>query len=284
MKNIKGFIKLFDLNIPSIDDFDYYIHQLSKTPKFENIYQLIDMYEKIEDDIIDINGFKMDKSKEVIDFIKSTVAYTDMCYDHNLLDLPTNKSFQYEENKIYLSVDIISANWNSIKKYDYHNELGESYKDLLSKFDMPIIFSESKYLRQFIFGNVNPKKQQKVQRNIIQNIIRDYTNLTIECVKNDEVVFSLNDFSDSLDILSTIDNNKFKTKIFKISRVEDFRINHYFDNEGNELNKEMFGVNGQEFYLKLKQYITNEELDIKDLVFIQNGKKAVWYNELKSLI
>ena len=62
MKNIKGFIKLFDLNIPSIDDFDYYVYQLSKTPKFKNIYQLIDMYSKTEDSIVDINSFKMDNS------------------------------------------------------------------------------------------------------------------------------------------------------------------------------------------------------------------------------
>jgi len=30
------------------------------------------------------------------------------------------------------------------------------------------------------------------------------------------------------------------------------------------------------FYIKLKEYITGEELDIRDLYFRSNGRKAIW--------
>jgi hypothetical protein len=276
MKTNKDFIKLFDLNVPNEEHFDYYINQLSKTSRFSNIYELYNQFLLIEG-IDDFYEFKKRKSFEIIEFIKNTNAFIELSYDKNLLDLPTNKNFTYEEGVNYLSVDIKSANWVSLKRYDQDNQLGDNYIELLSKFDMPEIFSNSKYLRQFIFGNVNPKKQQKVQRNIIQNVVRQFSSLlSVECVKNDEVIFSFDSFDEIKDIISKIDSNVYKTKLFQIERVEDFRIDSHFDQDENLLTKEMVGVNAHQFYLKLKQYITKEKIDLRDLYFKQDGKLALW--------
>lgn len=278
MKNKKDFIKLFDLNVPSLEHFDYYIDQLSKTQKFSNIYQLINLFDLADEQIEDFLQYKFNKSNQIIEFIKSTNTYTEMCYDNNLLELPTNKSFHYEENVNYISIDLKSANWVSLKKYDQLNELGDSYADFLKRFDLPEVFIHSKYLRQFIFGNVNPKKQQKVQRNITQEIVRKFSDIfKVECVKNDEVIFSFQNLED-LKLIS-VDESKWKIKFFNIQRVEDFRIDTIFDINGNVLYKELVGVNGQQFFLKLKQYITKEPLDIKDLYFKQDGKLAIWMVE-----
>ena len=77
----------------------------------------------------------------------------------------------------------------------------------------------------------------------------------------------------------SVDESKWKIKFFNIQRVEDFRIDTIFDINGNVLYKELVGVNGQQFFLKLKQYITKEPLDIKDLYFKQDGKLAIWMVE-----
>lgn len=280
MKDIKGFIKLFDLNIPNIEHFDYYIEQLSKTKRYSNIYSLIDMYIDAENLIGDPYEFRKTKSNEIIEFIKSSNAYNEMCYDKNLYDYPVNKSIQYSEGVKYLSFDIKSANWVSLKRYDpsHINELGEKYTDFLKRFDIPDVFINSKYLRQYIFGNTNPKKSIKVQRNIIQEeVIRPYQDiLDVEGVRNDEVIFKFNDFSEINDIYNNIDKERFNVKIFEIKRVEDFRIDTLFDNNGNILSKELSGVHGDLFFIKLKQYITKEDLDIKDLYFRSNGKLAIW--------
>jgi len=277
MKNTKDFTKLFDLNVPHQEHFDYYIAQLVKTTKFSNIYGLIKMFEDADVDIDNFYDYKLQKSQEIIDFIKTTNAYTELCYDNNLADLPTNKSFTYEEGVRYLSIDLRSANWVSLKRYDQQNQLGDTYSDFLQRFGLPEVFIHSKYLRQFIFGNVNPKKQQKVQRNLIQEIVRQFSNdLTVECVKNDEVIFSFKEFSEINSVVSSLDESKYKVKIFTIQRVEDFRIDTHFDLEGNIISKEMVGVNGQQFYLKLKQHITGESIDIRDLYFKQDGKLAIW--------
>ena len=279
MKDPKSFVKLFDLNVPVIEHLDYYIDQMSKTQKYKDIKHFLSLYEESEMEISDAYEFRKNKSQEIIDFIKSTNAYNELCYDKNLIDYPTTKSIEYVEGVKYLSIDLRSANWVSLKHYDppHINELGNDYIDFLSKFNLPKVFLHSKYLRQFIFGNVNPKRLIKVQRHLIQEMVRKYQDkLQVEGVRNDEVIFSFKDFKEIESIYGEIDHQKYKTKIFTIERVEDFRIDTSYNVFGEILHKEMMGVDGTLFYIKLKEYITGEELDIRDLYFKSNGRKAIW--------
>ena len=279
MKDPKSFVKLFDLNVPVIEHLDYYINQMSKTQKYKDIRHFLSLYEESEVEISDAYEFRKNKSQEIIEFIKGTNAYNELCYDKNLIDYPTAKSIEYLEEIKYLSIDLRSANWVALKHYDpaHINELGNDYIDFLSKFNLPKVFLHSKYLRQFIFGNVNPKRLIKVQRHLIQEMVRKYQDkLQVEGVRNDEVIFSFKDFKEIESIYGEIDHDKYKTKIFTIERVEDFRIDTSYNVFGEILHKEMMGVDGTLFYIKLKEYITGEELDIRDLYFKSNGRKAIW--------
>lgn len=277
MNDKKGFVKLFDLNVPTIDHFDYYIDQLSKSVKFRHIKDLIPLYEEAEKSIGNLYDFRIEKSKEVIEFIKDSNSWMELCLDKNLIDYPSSKSFKYEENKKYISIDIRSANWSALKKYDpsHVNELGNSYGDLLDRFGFPKIFNHSKYLRQFIFGNVDPKRLTKVQRNMIQDVVRKYeTDFTLECVRVDEVIFSFDRFEDISNM--NLDDSKFKIKIFSIQRVEDFRIDTIYDFNGKIIDRELVNVDGTLFFIKLKEHITGEDLDIRDFIFRSNGRLAIW--------
>jgi hypothetical protein len=282
MRDIKGFCKLMDLSIPEYAHFDYYIEQLSKTKKWENIYQLINLYELTESQHTDLYKLKIDKSNEIINFIKSTRAFQELNDDNLIPDYPTTKNFVYDENKKYLSIDIIKANWTILKKYDpdFLNELGNSYEELLDKFDLPEIFHHSKSLRQFIFGNLNPKRQIKAQRVIIEDLINQYKHLNLEiaCVKSDEVIWIIED-NKLEEVLNTLDESLFKSKIFTVQRVEDFKVNSYYDRNWNYLYKEMVGCNGNLFFINLKKYILEEEIDIRDLYFRLEGNLAIWYYE-----
>ena len=108
-------------------------------------------------------------------------------------------------------------------------------------------------------------------------MVRKYQDkLQVEGVRNDEVIFSFKDFKEIESIYGEIDHDKYKTKIFTIDRVEDFRIDNLYDIDGNLVHREMMGVDGTLFYIKFKEYITGEELDIRDLYFKSNGRKAIW--------
>lgn len=279
MKDIKGFCKLIGINIPDYDNFDYYINQLSKLDKWKNIYNLIEIYEQDELKFGDLFSIRINKSNEIINFLKSSRSYNNMIDDNLLPNGLIQKKVNYTSEKKYLSIDIKKANWTCIKKYDpdFINELGETYEDFLNKFDVPNIFHESKQLRQYIFGNLNPKRQGKVQRSMIQSIIDslNYLNLNIEGINNDEVIYSFKSYDEISDIIN-IDDNIFNYTIYTIDKIEDFFIRTYYSINGEKSHKNLFGCNGNMFFVNLKKYITNESIDIRDLIFRVDGNLAIW--------
>ena len=280
MRDVKGFCKLMDISVPEYEHFDYYINQFSKLEKWKNIKKLIKIYEEAEEKYGDLYEYRLKKSNEIIEYLKNTRAYNELQDDNLLPDLPTTKNFEYSEDKKYISIDINKANWVVLKKYDpeFAPELGNSYEDFISKFDVPEIFNHSKQLRQYIFGNINPKKQGKAQRVVTQSILNKYNhlNLDIACIKNDEVIYSFESFNQIEEILTSVDREIFKIKLFTVKRVQDFRINTFLSESGEELYKEMVGCNGNQFFMNLKNHIFEESLDIRDLYFRMDGSLAIW--------
>jgi hypothetical protein len=282
MKDTKGFCKIFDISVPDLAHFDYYVDQLSKLDRHKDIRELISLYEDAENGFGDLFDFRMKKSIEIIEFLQNTRAYSDLNLDNLIKDYPTSKTFQFDDSKKYISIDMRKANWTVLKSYDppFLNELPSTYDDLLDRFGMPEIFKRSKSLRQFIFGNINPRRQGKVQRTIIQEIINQFSGLdgiTLECTKNDEVIYSYTDIGYLKEnVLSKIDILKFKTKLFRVEKVEDFRIDYIIDESENILYKEMVGCNGNRFFMLLKKYILNEPIEIRDLYFRVDGNIAIW--------
>ena len=278
MRDVKGFCKLFDISIPNEQYFDYYIEQLSKTSKLQNIYDLISLYEDFEKDCTDVLAHKIKKSQEVVQYILNSYAYQELTC-HPIIDYPINKNFVYEEDKIYVSIDIIKANFASFKSFDDKNEFGDSYADFLLRFDIHPVFTHSKNFRQYIFGNTNPKRQSKMQRSIIEKLLNQLAPLNLEtaCVRADEVIYSIKDFSELQPIIDVIDQDKFKIQIFKVQRIDDFRINTYYSTDGTELNSELIGCDGNKYFMFLKQYILKQPLDIKDLYFrYASNSMAIW--------
>ena len=280
MRDVKGFCKLMDISVPEYEHFDYYIEQFSKLEKWKNIKELIKLYEEAEEKYGDLYEYRIEKSNQIIDFLKNTRAYNELQDDNLLPDLPTTKNFEYSEDKKYISIDINKANWVVLKKYDpeFAPELGNSYEDFISKFDVPEIFNHSKQLRQYIFGNINPKRQGKAQRVVTQSILNKYNhlNLDIACIKNDEVIYSFESFNQIEEILTSVDREIFKIKLFTVKRIQDFRINTFLSESGEELYKEMVGCNGNQFFMNLKNHIFEESLDIRDLYFRMDGSLAIW--------
>jgi len=272
---------MFDLNVASFEDFDYYKSQFSKLERWKNMDELVVLYEKAEEEIEDMFGYRMSKIDEIISFVKGTRAYNDMADENLIPDYPVNKSFEYSEGVNYLSIDLKMANWQSMKKYDpsFINELGETYSELLNKFKVPEVFHKSKHFRQYIFGNLNPKKQMKVQRVFVEDIKNAMSryNLKIECIKHDEIIYSFKKIEDVREIIEGLDGDDFTVRAFTIKKVENFRINQYLCKDSGEiLHSEPVGCNGHKFFMYLKKYIFNEPYDIRDLYFRMDGELAVW--------
>jgi len=278
MKDIRSFVKLFDLHVPSYEDFEYYKNQYSKLSRWKNIDDLVNLYKEAENEIDDIFSYKMSKIDKVINFLKETRAYNELNDDNLIKELPINKNVEFVESKKYVSIDLRMANWQVLKKYDpsFLNELGDTYSDLLNKFNIHPIFHYSKHFRQFIFGNVNPKRQVRAQRVMIEEVIDSIGDkLKLEFVKWDEVIYSYDKIED-IQFLKDFDNSKFSVKLFRVITKEDFRIHNYFDFNDNFIESELVGCNGHKYFIFLKKYILHEDLDVRDLYFRNDGDLAIW--------
>lgn len=64
-----------------------------------------------------------------------------------------------------------------------------------------------------------------------------------------------------------------------IDRVEDFKIETYYNTNADLSGKSMVGCNGNLYYINLKKYITGESLDIRDLYFRTENRLAIWFDE-----
>lgn len=277
MKDIKGFCKMYDISIPEFKEFEYYISMYKRIDRWKNIDSLIKSYTELEEIVGDVFNYKIKKSNEIIEYIKTTRTYSEMMLDNLIPDYSSNSPV-YEEDKYYLSIDIISANWFAFKSYDppFLNEMCDSYSELLDKFDVHESLRSSKQFRQYIFGNLNPRKQAKIQRSIIEDFIKETNSeLEITGIKQDEVIFTFENKEDIEDIISNLDK-KFKYKIFKIDKVKDFRINHKLDDNLKVTNSEIVGCNGNKYFIYLKQYIFKEDLDVRDLYFRMDKELAIW--------
>lgn len=275
MRDIKGFCKLFNIRVPVYEELEYYLTQLSHIPKYRDIKKMAILYTEMENSVGDLFDFRMKKSLELLEYIKGTNAYKNISMLY-LESLPVNKSIDFKEGVKYLSIDLSKADWRSYKEYDTDNELFGSYEELMDRFNMSFL-SNSKSFRQIIFGNLNPRKQSTIQRNLIQDIINELTSecLTIEYIKQDEVIFSYDKLDkETLTLLNEMGNVNINS--FSVEFVEDFRINNYIDIYGNLIDREMVGCHGDLLYLNLKKYITYEKLDERDLYFKVNGKLAKW--------
>ena len=145
----------------------------------------------------------------------------------------------------------------------------------MEKFNLPCVFKESVHFRNNIFSKLDSKKITKIQRNTVQEIVRDYQNeFQLEGVRNDEVIFKFDDFKD-IQIFSKLDP-KYSIKVFTISRFDDYRVDTIYDICGKFIGRELVNLDSSLFFLKLKEHITGENLDIRDLYFNVNGKLAAW--------
>ena len=291
MKHLGKFKKLFKLKVPCDEHFEYYMTLLSKTYKYKNIFELIEMYESADNSHDDFSNFSFKKSLEIIDFFKESTVYQKLITDKMDFDKKSLK-FIPEENIRYLSIDLNKANWQVFKKLDMINELPDSYDMLMDKFNVPDVLRHSKSWRQVIFGNLNPKRQQSHQQRMMQYVeqqmsIRSEFLYDLCSIKNDEIVVknfgaALIDFLQNLDI--DISLTEYEITSIKDNISPEIKIHNYYEvGTDNLIYKDLFGSNGNQYYMNLKKYILNEDIELRDLYFKDNGQLAIWANDMELL-
>ncbi len=201
------FIKDFKIPFQVVQEpfFTYAIDTLN--PHFQSVDKL-----KMLTDVVETLGTEEDFFSEsnkvktsLIDAIQATPMYKELQEDRlELFDIEPNGIKQKDiynmenVNRTFISLDLVKANFNVMKMYDPELTLGfETYEELIGSVTEFDYFKKSKYLRQVIFGNMLPKKQQKLQKAVMRsliNMLHEDVGIAMEdfvSASADEVLFSI---------------------------------------------------------------------------------------------
>lgn len=204
---------------------------------------------------------------------------------------PYPKSDIYKKQntgKFFVSIDLVKANFQTLK---YINpsivDDSESYDEFILNFSDLDYIKDSKYIRQVIFGKLNPKRQLKVARFLIERIIEYIITMGLtECnqvamASHDEFIFEIeeSEVQKFIDLecklkkgIKGILDLDVDIEIFKLNSIED----KYFIREF--LNKEGYAfscVPAMYFAQVFKRY-NNMDIEDKDLVFVHENKLAMF--------
>lgn len=311
MKDISEFEKLFKVNFPVQEHFEYYIETLKRSAFYAGIGEVVKEFEQYESDVqaegySSARSYKLDYAlPKLKEYLLNTSAYSRLLSE--TLDnskLRTKDELRINDDTYLISIDFKSANYSALKTFDDSGELFGSWEELCSALDIHTTLSKSKSFRQFVFGNTSPKRLTNLQHiNIIKIVDELIKNHNFE--EEDFVFISHDEFIVKLRPDHTLAVNRINVLLIAIGIIiQNEGINmltHYkvFKHVAlgagmcvqtqyqvkmgglSEKHSLLFKVPGNKFFKYFKKYILNEPLDKRDLMFMSDGEIAVWaaYND-----
>jgi hypothetical protein len=218
----RRFTSDFQLPIPVRDAeyIQYYIDLFDDVFDTKRKYALfLDLHERLGGDE-PFFQYSQKIQQEAIDIIKKSPAYEAFIHDtrdlfsgYKWLASKAPKGQVYKginDGKRFLSIDLVKANYQALRYYTRHILqqppskddiiLGTStFNEFIHKFTDEEYFMEAKKFRQVIFGNMNPKRQQTIQKYIINEVLAALLNNNLldeaflKDYTSDEIVFEITD-------------------------------------------------------------------------------------------
>ena len=204
-------------------------------------------------------------------------------------NLPNKDIFKpSNDGKLFISIDMRKANFSSLYHYDNSMFSGaKTWEEFISKFTENKHIINSKYIRQVILGNCNPKRhityEKYLMNEVLDVLIKEVGYWFDEIVffSNDEIVIDMDNYADCI-------RNRNITKS-KLEEYFDFPLNvelfylhkingtdGYYKEIVKDINERSFEFNCLDNYM-LPFVIRNflgEEITDSDKVFYHEGLLA----------
>lgn len=199
-----------------------------KTPYFEYFLELysdhlgtLDKLNMLMDVVKDVGekGFFEESEKftqSIISDISNNLAWKEF-NESNLDKYNVSPDVSQEDvyrsenaNENFLFIDMKKANFQALKYVNPNIVFNHpDYETLASQYTNRKYFIESKYVRQVIFGNLNPKRARKVMRYIIFNVIlpelrKNIFPLDIVSASDDSIILKIDNYENPITLINTI--------------------------------------------------------------------------------
>ena len=278
--------KIFIDRIKLFGEYDRYIeycHEVQR--RFENTQDYFEYYNKVKDSAINyIKESRTFKLLNAVDMNSYACGYS----------FPQTSVYKANNiGKLFISIDMSKANFSSLVHFGR-----ESKTDFFSSFDYAEFMRqftdikhiiESKYIRQVIFGNCNPKRQvtyEKYLMGLVLDVLINGDTITADIVHSmcsDEIILRVDGLgTDKIrDILNEVHNLcniiPLKVEVYQLGRIDGSEafIKKIFNDieDKSDFTYELKCVNPDEAPF-VHRLINNQPIKEDDSIFWYNGKLA----------
>ena len=272
-------IKLFDEFYGTIEKWNRFVNELQKYNSEQDYFE---EYNRIKNAAIEVI-----KSSEVYqrfnaeDMNKFTIIHRNL--PNKDIFKPTN------DERVFISIDMKKANFSSLHGYDKDMFGGvDTWEDFISQFTDNKHIINSKYIRQVILGNCNPKRHITYEKHLMDQTLSLLYDIVgekrIVFFSNDEIVYDMTTVNNlyTLILVRNCIEERLNTKSNIPFRVELFSLHKINGTDGYY--KKIYGDNGEydiEFkcldnYMMpfvLRRFL-GEEVSESDKVFYHEGLLA----------
>jgi hypothetical protein len=276
--------KLYPVKIPVKQHAGYYLEMLSRSPEFNKLPEWIK-------DCVDFEASQGVDSKHKV--MSNTVAHfldmgvLEMLNEPKLMsgitessrqNLPS-KSLEIREGEVYLSLDIRQANW-SVLNYTLRLGLPDWETYTSETLGMHPALVNSKSFRQAVLGNLNPKRQSVLQKEITLKHLDMLKQENVVSMNTEEIIITVKSPEKVDEVLKMDWILPVKGKLFTSSHIVNFgetvRVDTILNNDFSTKYKKLTAVNGNRFFMHFKTLILNDLIEPRDLLFINDRHLAKW--------
>ena len=206
---------------------------------------------------------------------------------------------EFNDGKQFFSIDLTKANYQALKWYSRYivqeddNEdnliMGtHNFDEFISLFSEDEYFHKAKKFREILFGYINPKRQQIIQKYLVEKIvifcidnslfnmedIRDYT--------SDEIVFALddqnkaNEYRDIINHFAKKNDLDIHIDVYTLRRLNPY---DYYVREMDNSEIDFKGIESSLMAQCYKHYFGINVLVDEDLIFLNSNHLLAKYIE-----
>lgn len=274
-------LQLFDKFYGTLEKWNIFVEELKR---YKNEQDYFEEYNRVKD--------------AAINSIKETTAYQvfnneDMNkYQVTYKDLPAKDIFHPDnDGKMFLSIDMRKANFSSLQHFG--DSLFKSmfagastWEDFISLFTDNKHIINSKYIRQVVLGNCNPKRHITYEKYLMDQVLDvlikkfNYSINDVVFFSNDEIVLSMEPYSycftlkkHTQKILEDYLTIPLKVELFRLHKINN--TNGYYKEifEDDEIKIEFKCLDNYMFPFVARSFL-GEEVTESDKVFYHEGLLA----------
>lgn len=270
-------LTLFDKFYGTLDKWNLFLEELQKYNCEQDYFE---EYNRVKDAaILSIKESEAYQRFNADDMNKYRVTHE---------NLPSKDIFKpTNDGKAFISIDMRKANFSSLHHYSADMFGVNTWEEFISKFTNNQHIINSKYIRQVILGNCNPKRHITYEKYLMDILLADLLEkyITIERVvffSNDEIVIDISDMNKSRQVLLAFNieqylkdaSPKFKVELFTLYKIHG--TDGYYKeilNENGEKDIEFKCLDNYMMPFVIRHFL-GEEVTDSDKAFYHEGLLA----------